>query len=204
MFLRDSNSVQASSPTMGARLRSARLARRWTVTEVAQASGLTKGFLSRVERDRANPSVASLMRLCEVLGVSVASLLEAQGGELVRSSEYPRINFGGERLTEFLLTPRGERRIQAILSELEPGGGSGSEPYALPAEIEFAYVLAGQLAVRIEDEELLLGAGDALTFSAQSPHAFHNPDPQEPARVLWVFAPALPDESPPPDLKRPG
>jgi transcriptional regulator with XRE-family HTH domain len=182
---------------MGARLRSARLARRRTVTEVAQASGLTKGFLSRVERDHANPSVASLMRLCHVLGISVASLLETHGGELVRSSEYPQINFGGERLSEFLLTPRGERRIQAILSELEPGGGSGSELYVLPAEIEFAFVLAGRLAVRIEDEELLLAAGDALTFSAQSPHAFHNPDPTKHARVLWVFAPALPDEVPP-------
>lgn len=197
MFPQRATNGPAPLPTIGARLREARLARRRTVTDVAQASELTKGFLSRIERDLASPSVASLMRLCDVLGVSVASLLEGPGGELVRGGEYQRINFGGEGLAEFLLTPRRERRIQAILSELEPGGGSGSEPYALPVEIEFAFVLAGRIVVRLEDEELLLFTGDALTFSAQSPHAFHNPDPQELARVLWVLAPALPYEAPP-------
>lgn len=182
----------AAAP-IGARLKAARLARRKTLTEVAQASDLTKGFLSKLERDLANPSVTSLMRLCQVLEISVASLLEGHTGELVRSGEYPRINFGGERLSEFLLTPRGERRLQAILSEIAPAGGSGEELYSLPAEIEFALVLAGRLTVQLEDEQLRLEAGDALTFSAQTPHAFYNPDPAASTRVLWVFAPALPD-----------
>jgi hypothetical protein len=78
-----------------------------------------------------------------VLEISVASLFDAHTGELVRSDEYPRINFGGERLVEFLLTPQSEQQLQAIFSEIEPGGGSGDELYSLPAEIEFAVVLAG-------------------------------------------------------------
>ena len=175
---------------VGARLRSARLARRRTVTEVAEASGLTKGFLSKVERGQANPSVASLMRLCSVLEISVSSLLETQAGELVRSSEYPRIDFGGEGLSEFLLTPPGERRLQALLSEVEPGGGSGNELYQLPAEVEFAFVLSGRVAVRVEDDEVVLEEGDALTFPADAPHSFRNPHRRQAARVLWVFAPA--------------
>jgi transcriptional regulator with XRE-family HTH domain len=180
----------ANAVPVGARLRSARLAQRRTVTEVAEASGLTKGFLSKIERGQANPSVASLMRLSAVLEISVSSLLETQAGELVRGGDYPRVDFGGDGLSEFLLTPPGERRLQALLSEIEPGGGSGSELYALPAEVEFAFVLAGRVAVRVEDDEVLLAEGDALTFPADAPHSFRNPDAREPARVLWVFAPA--------------
>lgn len=189
------NSLAANQPdtaAIGARLKGARLSRRLTLSEVALASGLTKGFLSKLERDRASASVASLIRLCQVLEIPVSSLFEAATGELVRSGEYPRINFGGERLAEYLLTPRGEQRLQAILSEIEPGGGSGDELYSLPAEIEFALVLAGTLAIQLETRELLLEQGDALTFSAEARHSFRNPDSAVPTRVLWVFTPALP------------
>jgi quercetin dioxygenase-like cupin family protein len=132
--------------------------------------------------------------LCQVLEISVASLFDAHTGELV-SDEYPRINFGGERLVEFLLTPQSEQQLQAIFSEIEPGGGSGDELYSLPAEIEFALVLAGRLAVQLEGDELLLEQGDALTFAAQTRHAFRNVDPDTLTRVLWVFTPSLPASS---------
>src|SRR5262249_47807359 len=99
-------SDELTSALVGGRLKAARLARRLTLSEVASASGLTKGFLSKLERDKANASVASLIRLCEVLGVPVSSLFQAATGELVRRASYPRINFGGEQLVEYILTPR--------------------------------------------------------------------------------------------------
>lgn len=185
--------AEGGATAIGLRLKAARRSRRMTLSEVALASGLTKGFLSKLERDLASASVASLIRLCRVLEIPVSSLFEASRGNLVRRGEYPQINFGGDHLVEYLLTPRGEQRIQAILSEIAPGGGSGDELYALPAEIEFAFVLAGRLAVQLESRELLLEQGDALTFSAESRHSFRNPDPVDPTRVLWVFAPALPE-----------
>ena len=86
------------------------------MAEVAEQSGLTKGFVSKLERDLANVSVASLIRLCEALGVSVGSLFEASRGEVVRHGAYPPINFGGSGVREYLLTPSGEKRMQAILS----------------------------------------------------------------------------------------
>src|SRR6266508_4962208 len=141
---------------IGGRLKAARLARRKTLTEVAEASGLTKSFVSKLERDQASASVGSLMRLCQALEISVGELFETHTGELVRAGEYPQINFGGERLVEYLLTPRSEQRLQALLSEIEPDGGSGSEPYTLPTEVEFVFVLEGRLAMQLGDEERVL------------------------------------------------
>src|SRR6266568_8228895 len=159
-------------PRIGAQLRAARLASRRSMAEVAAQSGLTKGFLSKLERDLTSVSVASLMRLCDALGISVGSLFQAAKGEVVRRGEYPPINFGGTGVRQYLLTPSGEKRVQAILSDIEPGGGSGDEPYALPADVEFVFVLAGQLQISLAGEHVTLEQGDAFTFPAGSQHTF--------------------------------
>jgi len=178
---------------IGAQLRAARLAARMSIAEVAEQAGLTKGFVSKLERDLANVSVASLIRLCDALGVSVGSLFQAPKGEVVRHDARPPINFGGRKMTEYLLTPSGEKRVQAILSDIEPGGGSGKEPYPLPADVEFVFILAGQLEVTVAGEQITLEQGDAFTFPANMEHTFRAPPQVGRVQVLWVISPALPD-----------
>jgi transcriptional regulator with XRE-family HTH domain len=182
-------------PAIGARLKAAREAQRRTLAEVAEDAGLTKGFLSKLERDRANASVAALLRVCASLQIPPGSLFEAApGGEAVRRGAYPPIAFGGTGMREYLLTPHGERRVQAILGELEPGGGSGDETYALPADVEFVLVLDGRLEITIEDEVTELGHGDAFTFPPSREHSFRSLEDRGVTRVLWVISPALPAE----------
>ena len=190
---------------IGAQLRAARLAARKTIAEVADEAGLTKGFVSKLERDLANVSVASLIRLCDALGVSIGSMFQASKGEVVRRGEYPPIDFGGTGMREYLLTPSGEKRVQAILSDIQPGGGSGDEPYALPADVEFALVLAGRLSITVAGEEVTLEQGDAYTFPADAPHTFRSVQPAGRTQVLWLVSPALPDtgwQRPPPMKER--
>lgn len=183
------------SADLGQRLREARRAQRKTLAQVAEQSGLTKGFVSKLENGQTSASVASLVRLCEALGVPVGALFEPTSGQVVRHDAYPPIEFGGAGLTEFLLTPGSERRVQAILSEIEPGGGSGDATYTLPTDVEFVFVLSGRVRIDWADGAtgpVELGAGDALTFPAANAHAFRAVGP-DPARVLWVVTPALPD-----------
>ena len=99
--------------SLGERIKAARLARRKTLAEVAADSGLTKGFVSKLERDQADASVASLMRLCDALGISVGTLFNASQGEVVRHHAYPRLTFGGTGIAEFVffLTPAGEQGL---------------------------------------------------------------------------------------------
>jgi transcriptional regulator with XRE-family HTH domain len=183
---------------IGAQLRAARLAARMSMAEVAEKAGLTKGFVSKLERDLVNVSVASLIRLCDALGVSVGSLFQASRGEVVRRGAYPPINFGGQKISEYLLTPSSEKRMQAILSDIQPGGGSGDEPYSLPADVEFVFVLAGELEMTVAGEKVTLGPGDAFTFPPTTDHTFQAAAGPDPTQVLWVFSPALPDTAGPP------
>ena len=191
----DGNGAPAAVPDgtrIGAQLRAARLAARMSMAEVAEQAGLTKGFVSKLERDLANVSVASLIRLCDVLGISVGSLFAAPTGEVIRHGAYPPINFGGRKMTEYLLTPSGEKCVQAILSDIEPGGGSGDDPYALPADVEFVYVLAGEVQVTMAGEQITLEQGDAFTFPTSTPHTFHASPQAGRTKVLWVVSPACP------------
>ena len=134
----------------------------------------------------------------------MGSLFQAPKGEVVRHEARPPINFGGRKMTEYLLTPSGEKRVQAILSDIEPGGGSGNEPYSLPADVEFVFILAGQLRVTVAGEQITLEQGDAFTFPAnKSTPSCATPQAGR-TQVLWIVSPALPDhdlELPPGHLK---
>jgi transcriptional regulator with XRE-family HTH domain len=175
---------------IGARLRRARAERGMTISQLAERSGLTKGFLSLVERDKANTSVANLVRICDVLGVSVGTLFDSAQMNYVPKAERPRINFGGEDLEEYLLTPRSEVRVQLIESVIQPGGGSGTGDYSLRADAEVVHVISGQLDITVAGTLLRLGAGDSLTFEPSDPHSWHNPSSRRKAHVLWAIAPA--------------
>ncbi len=173
----------------GPRLRAARQARGLSLADVALATGLSKGFLSLVERSRASASVPVLLRICEALGISVGSLFDHPQHELVRSGAGTPFEMGGVGLSETLLTPATERRVQVMRTLLEPGGGSDGT-YTLATETVFAFVLRGRLALTVAGRAETLAAGDSLTYSARSPHAWHNPGPAV-AEVLWTLAPPL-------------
>jgi transcriptional regulator with XRE-family HTH domain len=181
----------ADTPPIGPRLREARRAQKLSLAGLAERSGLTKGFLSQVERDLTSPSVGTLLRLCRALDLPVGHLFDGAQTPLVRAGDRTPIAFGGSGVSEFRLTPADDGRVLLLLSEIAPGGGSGAEPYSLGSDAEVAHVLEGTLHIEVEGAQYRLSAGDTLTFDAASPHRWHNPSAAIPTRVLWVLVPAL-------------
>ena len=72
---------------IGGRIRATRLARDLTLGQVAAAAGLTQGFVSKLERDQVSPSVASLVSVCEALGLRVGDLFDAPVNAIVRAGD---------------------------------------------------------------------------------------------------------------------
>jgi transcriptional regulator with XRE-family HTH domain len=175
---------------LGARLRSTRQSRGMTIDQVAAVTGLTKGFISRVERDETSPSVATLVTLCQVLSIPVGSLFTEPEVQLVTRGDAPRINLGGTGVSEHLMTPRGQSQVQLIHSVIEPAGTGGQDLYTINCECETAYVLRGVIDLHFADGSRRLQAGDALTFPGGEPHNWTNPDQEQGAEMIWVLAPA--------------
>ena len=68
--------------TLGERVKATRQARHMTLAALAGTSGLTKGFISQLERGRSNPSLESLRRIAASLGVTAQALMSDQGRAL--------------------------------------------------------------------------------------------------------------------------
>lgn len=175
---------------IGARLRAARQAHGFTLDQLAGSAGLTKGFLSRVERDETSLSVSSLITLCEVMSLDVGSLFSVAEVALVRRDSAPAINLGGTGVSERLMTPRGQSRLQLVHTVAEPGGTGGADFYTIDCELEVVYVLKGAVELAFSDHRQKLTAGDALTFAGGEPHTWVNASQTRPAELVWILVPA--------------
>jgi transcriptional regulator with XRE-family HTH domain len=160
-----------------------------TLAQVAGRAGIASGFLSEIERDQASPSVATLVRLCEVLGISVGSLFTSSQPLLVRAGSREKMRYGGQLITYELLTSRTASQMAAIIGELQPEGTSGPEQHSLNAEEEFVLVLQGEMVMQVGNQGFHLCVGDALTFDPRQPHRYLNPSSTQACRALCVITP---------------
>lgn len=173
---------------IGAKLRSSRQAQGLTLEQLAAASDLTKGFISRIERDETMPSVPTLVQLCQALSLPIGSLFEEPDVQLVELAGAPRINMGGIGADERLVTPRAEERVQVLRSSVEPGGSGGDELYTVSCDVESLHVVSGVVEVRFSDREVTLTPGDTLTFPGRTPHTWRAGGTG--AEIVWILVPA--------------
>lgn len=182
-------SPQSEPISIGPRLRTTRLAQGLTIEQLAAATGLNKGFLSRVERDETSPSVATLVTICQVLSLPIGTLFEPPDHEVIRLADAPRINFGGSSVDDRLLTPREQSGIQQLRSTLEPGASGGEDFYTIACELEVLHVLRGSITLRFPQHEVTLAKGDTVTFAGLEPHTWVNASART-TEVIWTIVPA--------------
>ncbi|MBK0420481.1 helix-turn-helix transcriptional regulator [Leucobacter sp. CSA2] len=173
---------------IGFRLRVAREERGMTISSVAEFTGLTKGFISQVERGLASASITSLAAICDALTLPMGRLFDPPRVYVSRGAERQPAKLMGEGVRDSVLTPPGQSDMQVIETTIEPGGGFEDEPYRLPVDREFLVVLEGTLQLELEAESYLLEAGDSMSFAGRHAHIWRNPSASEPARVMWVLS----------------
>jgi transcriptional regulator with XRE-family HTH domain len=135
---------------------------------LARSAGVTASFISQVERGITSPSIDSLFNISQALDVPVFHfLLEPDTkNPVVRQNERTGITWpwAGPELSFQLLTPRSSQRLEAFMTEWQPGEPSSSiEGFGETTE-EFIYVIQGQLEVRLGGDVHLLGPGDTICF----------------------------------------
>lgn len=158
---------------------------------MADRAGLSESFLSQVERGVASPSIASLQRIAQALGVTVADLFEADGARsqprVIRRNRRPSLALG-TRGRKFLLTPRPLENLEVFIGELEPGGATAESPYMHGDSEELVVVLAGEVELQLEDRIFTLEAGDSIDYRSSTPHRVVNVGDGI-AEVMWVISP---------------
>lgn len=182
--------AETSSIAIGARLRAARQQRGMTIAQLADAAGLTSGFLSQLERDQTSVSLAALARICEALGITIGSLTDRPPlGRLIRRADRQRSVVSGESGEHYIVSSPAERRFHAIDTVIPPGGSAGEPPYSFPAEAELVLCLSGTLELRVGDTTYVLQEGDTFSYSPRDAHTWRNPSETDDAHVIWFSVP---------------
>lgn len=176
--------------TLGADLRALRKVRGLTLSQLAAQLCRSVGWLSQVERDLSQPSVADLRHFATVLDVSLSSLFRVAAapdemGRIVRSSARRPIGSREAGLVEELLSPDLTDDFEMLRSTFEPGSKLGST-VSRPTQ-EVGYIEVGRLDLTIAGRVFHLGAGDSFRIKGE-PFSWMNPYP-DPCVVIWVIAP---------------
>jgi transcriptional regulator with XRE-family HTH domain len=174
---------------IGSRLRELRHSRTLSLIELSRRAGLSQGYLSQVERDRATPSMTALSKLAEVLGVPVAHFFAPTDERLpenyvVRRAGRRAMLYPGSTVKNELLVPDLRGRLEAVFFRAQRG--ARSPVYKHEGE-EFGYVLKGRMRVTIGDDQFVLGKGDAICFPSHDPHYWEALG--RGVEALWVTTP---------------
>lgn len=181
--------IQRQLASFGAHLRELRLQRGLTLQELADQSGLSKAFLSRLESGSRQASIAAALKLSRIFRVSLASLFECPVAAplctIIRAGDVVEKTINGLRYAPLSVAGR-LFNVQPIRVKVSPSR-RGNEHYHHDGE-EWVYVLSGKLTLSIVGKTYDLEPGDAAHFESRLPHRLIARGGCE-AEVLVVAAP---------------
>jgi XRE family transcriptional regulator, regulator of sulfur utilization len=189
------STVATDGGAVGTRIRALREGMELSLRDLAARSGVSAPMLSQVERGETSPTLTVAERIASGLELSLSQLLrlDEQPHVVVTRAGRRRIRKRRGHRTEELTPPLPGQRADVSMHVLEPGGATGrpgDPPLHEPGARETAVVIAGEMALLIDDGRYDLAAGDSVTFDADLPHHFENPG-DRPAELLAVVAAGL-------------
>ncbi|MBT4889724.1 MAG: cupin domain-containing protein [Rhodospirillales bacterium] len=176
------------STKIGNRLRTQRRSLRMTLREVATSVGCSESMISKIEADKANPSLATLHKIVAALGTNMAHLFgETADCTVFQAGDRPVISFDGQMVKlERLVPDAPDRMLQANIHIIDVGGSSQGR-ISHEGE-EMGYVLQGSIELTVGDSKHHLAPGDSFIFRSEQEHHYRNTG-KETARLLWVNTP---------------
>ena len=178
---------------LGRKIRDLRLRRGLTVQQLAEATGLSKGFVSQVENGRTSPSLATLQDLAKSLETSVAYLVVEEDlvPYVVRRGERPNMSVNGNGSRVEVLSAQPRRNLELLQAELPVGAGTGDKRQFHHGE-EIVLCVEGRVRLACGDHIVLLEVGDSCHFDGRVPHSIENGGDM-PARVFIALTPSAND-----------
>jgi len=168
----------------GARIRAARLNAGLSQSEAAVRIGVSRSFLSTVERGQSGVSVHVLSAMADVFGIPMGEFSpHVAPTAVLHPNERPRTVLAGGVTWDELVTPG--RSLEPALLYVPARQSSGGR-ITRPGET-FVFVLSGVLVFNVEGtkDSLRLASGDALLVEPATAYAWHNPA-EGTTRCIWV------------------
>jgi transcriptional regulator with XRE-family HTH domain len=150
-------------------LRAVRRQRGLTLERLAEQTGLTKSYLSKIERRQSTPSIAVALKLARALGVDVGRLFSDEAAEekITVDRAHERSGADGERYRALASALLGKSMSPFVV---RPTRKLADDPHPEHAGQEFVFVHAGTVELDYGDQTVTLGPGDSAYFDASVSH----------------------------------
>jgi transcriptional regulator with XRE-family HTH domain len=161
----------------------------FSLRELAARSGISSSMISDIERGAKSPTVITVVRLAQALGVSAGALVDSGASELSRIRVLRRgEGVGGEHPArwESLAPVAPGSRIDFVRYEIPPSTVLGPSTAHAPGTVEHMHVATGIVRVTVGEETAELAAGDSCSCRTDVPHAIENPDPSAEALIYLI------------------
>lgn len=179
---------------IGARVRQERQRRGWTLDQLAGAASVSRRMVVSVEQGAVNPSVGTLLRLSDALGVGLPALVEPPEPtqvKVTRSGEGARLWTGTHGGRGVLLAGTSPPHVVEMWEwTLGPGDRHTSEPHVAGTQ-ELLTVLEGSVLVDVNSQVTHLEVGDAISFPGDVGHGYANAGTAAARFFLTVFEPGV-------------
>jgi transcriptional regulator with XRE-family HTH domain len=165
---------------VGPRLKRVRTHRRMTLTGVAEATGISKSTLSRLETGQRRPTLELLLALSRAYRVPLDDLVGApEVGDPRLRLKPGRVK--GRTVIPLTRQPDGMQAWKIVIptSKVDP------ELRAHDGH-EWIYVLSGRVRLLLDELDCVLGPGDVAEFDTALPHWFGSTG-EAPAEILSIF-----------------
>jgi transcriptional regulator with XRE-family HTH domain len=187
-------STSALAAVIGARVRQERQSRGWTLDQLAETTGVSRRMVVNVEQGAANPSVGTLLRISDALGIGLPELVDAPRPKpvtVIRSGDGAALWTSSSGGRGVLVAGTGSPDVVELWDwTLASGDRHASEAHASGTK-ELLQVREGSVTVVVAGEIFVLHAGDAVSFPGDVEHSYSNPG-SDPARFsLAVFEPGV-------------
>lgn len=186
--------AEALAHAIGVRVKQERGARGWTLDRLAETAGVSRRMVVNVEQGSVNPSVGTLLRLSDALGVGLPALVAppvSKAAKVTRSNDGAVLWTGSAGGRGVLVAGTEPPHVVELWDwTLSPRERHASEAHVAGTR-ELLQVQQGTITVEVDEEAYTLEAGDALTFFGDADHSYVNPG-QTPARfTLAVYEPGV-------------
>ncbi len=176
----DSAAISAALAQVGPRLRRVRAERGATLTAVAEATGISKSTLSRLETGQRRPTLELLLALAHAYQVPLDDLVGAPEVGDPRIRLRP-VRHKGRTVVPLTREPDGMQAWKIVI----PGSRVDPEPRTHEG-YEWLYVLSGRMRLVLGNQDLVLTPGEVAEFDTTTPHWFGSTG-DGPAEVLSLF-----------------
>ncbi len=173
---------------IGKRIREFRLAHQLTQQELAVRAGVTKGFISLLERDKSSVSLETLSEVLAVVGERISTFFSADALQPFVFGRQDRTSLSDQGIEKFELLIPGSTTMAMEPCRLVLAPGQGLRPHGSHSGEEFGYVIRGRVSITLGRRSAIAKAGDSFSYKAQPEHSMQNAG-RSPAEVLFVTWP---------------